>query len=50
MSIQIKTLGENIDDLVLTIARVAHCSTEDAVALIIHRVGEFKHEKSEETA
>ena len=41
---ELKTLGENIDDLILTIARAAHCTTQEAVDVIIHRTKLFDHD------
>lgn len=35
---EIKTLGENIDELVLTIARVGHMTTQEAINFIIWHV------------
>lgn len=44
---KVKNLGETIDDLILTIARVAEVSTGEAVDIMISRARKFHQEITE---
>lgn len=39
---EMKTLGDNVDDLIRTIARVGHMTTQEAVDFIIWRVKNYQ--------
>lgn len=47
--VKLKTLGDNVDDLIMSVAKTLHAPTEEAVEFIIWRVYKFLEEQSHDT-
>lgn len=44
MSNEVKTLGEEVDELIMKIARVAKVSTQEAIEIMLSRARKFEHD------